>query len=87
MQTATAFTKETVRLDGETFTSCEFKACRLIYAGGEAPRFEDCSFDDCDWRFEGGAADTLELMKVMWNSGAKARVQALIKDITGGGGR
>lgn len=87
MQTATAFTRETVQLDGEVFTSCEFKKCRLVYAGGEAPVFEDCSFDDCDWRFEGGAAHTLALMKVMWGAGAKANVQALIKDITGGGGK
>jgi hypothetical protein len=85
--TATAFTRETVQLDGETFTSCEFKACRLVFSGGDAPVFEDCSFDDCDWRFEGGAAATLALMKTMWGAGAKARVQALIKDITGGGGR
>ena len=36
-QRATSFTHETVNLDGMTFEDCEFRKCRLIYSGGEAP--------------------------------------------------
>lgn len=87
MPTATVFTHETVPLDGEEFSDCEFRQCRLAYAGGEPPSFSACRFEQCDWKFEGPAARTLEHLKVAWGAGAKAPVQALIKEITGGGGR
>jgi hypothetical protein len=87
MQTATIFNHETVALDGEGFSDCEFRACRMVYRGGEVPRFERCRFDDCDWRFEDAAAQTLAYLKLVWGVGGKAPVQAVIKEITGGGGR
>ncbi|WP_091736462.1 hypothetical protein [Phenylobacterium immobile] len=79
---STAYSHQTVALDGQTFVDCEFNACRLVYAGGEPPRFDGCRFDDCDWRLEGAASDTLAYLKVMWAAGAKTRVQAIIKDVT-----
>lgn len=87
MQTAIIFNHETVTLDGEHFSDCEFQGCRLIYRGGEAPSFQNCRFHDCDWRFEDAAARTLAHMKQVWGVGGKAPVQALIKEITGGGGK
>jgi hypothetical protein len=78
-----SFTHETVSLDGERFDSCEFRDCRLVYAGGEAPVFRDCKFENCDWRFEGSAGRTLEHLKAIWGAGAKSQVQGLIKEITG----
>ena len=87
MQTAVIFNHETVVLDGEHFADCEFRDCRLVYAGGEAPKFEHCKFIDCDWRFEGAAQQTLAYLKAMWGAGAKPKVQELIKEITGAGGR
>ena len=59
MPSSTAFTRETVQLDGEYFDDCEFKKCRMVYAGGEAPAFVGCRFEDCDWKFEDAAARTL----------------------------
>jgi hypothetical protein len=85
MQTATIFNHETVALDGEAFSDCEFRSCRMVYSGGEAPRFEGCRFDDCDWRFDDAAQRTLGFMKLVWSVGGKARVQGLIKEITGTG--
>ena len=73
MQTATIFNHETVTLDGESFEDCEFRECRLVYSGGEPPHFRDCR--------------TLAHLKLVWASGGKAPVQALIKEITGSGGR
>jgi hypothetical protein len=81
------YNHETVLLDGATFDGCEFRACRLIYAGETPPSFTDCRFADCEWKFEGAAAHTLAHLKVVWGAGGKAQVQALIKDITGGGGK
>ena len=86
-RSGTVFNHETVQLDGESFADCEFRACRLVYAGGEPPRFDDCKFDGCEWKFEDAAARTLAHLKVAWAAGAKAPVQAMIKEITGAGGR
>ena len=83
MPSSTAFTRETVQLDGEYFDDCEFKKCRMVYAGGEAPAFVGCRFEDCDWKFEDAANRTLSLLKVIWGVGGKAPVQAMIKEITG----
>ena len=82
MPSGETFNHQTVALDGETFTDCAFAGCRLVYAGGEPPQLEGCRFDDCDWRFEDAAANTLSYLKLMWGVGAKASVQAMIKEIT-----
>jgi len=87
MQTAITFTHETLNMDGESYSDCEFRDCRLIFAGGVPPEFNQCRFNNCDWRLEGAAANTLESLKVIWGVGGKAVVQLLIKEITGGGGR
>ena len=87
VQTATIYNHETLTLDGESFADCEFRDCRLVYGGGEPPSFRGCRFDNCEWKFEGAAARTLAHLKGVWGVGGKATVQALIKDITGGGGR
>jgi len=83
MQTATIYNHETVTLDGESFEDCEFRECRLVYSGGEPPHFRDCRFDDCEWKFDAAAARTLAHLKLVWASGGKAPVQAMIKEITG----
>lgn len=83
MQSGVAYNHETVALDGESFSDCEFRDCRLIYSGGEAPSFSRCKFAGCDWKFEDGAAQTLAYLKTVWGLGEKALVQGLIKEITG----
>ena len=87
MQTATIFNHETVVLDGQDFSDCEFRECRMVYNGGPPPDFRDCRFEKCDWKFEDAAANTLAYLKLVWSVGGKAPVQAVIKEITGGGGR
>ena len=87
MQTATIFNHETVNLDGEEFYDCEFRECRMVYAGGSVPVFDSCRFDDCEWKFDDAAGRTLAAMKLVWAVGGKAPVQAMIKEITGSGGR
>lgn len=82
MQADLSFNHQTVALDGETFLDCAFSGCRLVYAGGELPQFERCRFDDCEWKFEEGAARALSYLKLMWGVGAKPSVQAMIKEIT-----
>jgi len=87
MPSDTIYNHETVALDGETFSSCEFRDCRLVYSGGELPVFENCRFDGVDWRQDDAASRTLGYLKMVWGVGGKAPIQALIKEITGGGGK
>jgi len=82
VQAGVRYSHETVRLDGEEFDGCEFSGCRMVYAGGELPTFSGCKFVDCDWKFDEAASRTLSYLKVIWGEGAKAAVQAAIKDIT-----
>ena len=55
MPDGVSYNHETVSLDGETFSRCEFRACRLIYSGGQPARFDNCKFDTCDWKLQGAA--------------------------------
>jgi hypothetical protein len=82
MPSGVIFNHETIALDGESFTDCEFRDCRLVYAGGEPPVFRGCQFHGCDWKQDDAAVRTLAYLKALWSVGEKATVQALIKDIT-----
>ncbi len=82
MKTGVNFNHQTVVLDGESFSDCEFVACRLVYAGGEVPVFSRCRFENCEWKHEGAASRTLSYLKLMWGVGEKPAVQTAIKDIT-----
>jgi hypothetical protein len=82
MTSDTVFNHETVALDGEEFSDCEFRSCRLVYSGGPLPKFSNCRFDEIEWKLDDAAQRTLAYMKLMWGVGAKAPVQALIKDVT-----
>ena len=82
MPSGESYNHQTVALDGEAFSNCDFTACRLVYAGGPVPEFESCRFDNCDWKFEDAASHTLSYLKLMWAVGAKPTVQTLIKEIT-----
>lgn len=82
MQVGISYNHQTVTLDGESFSDCDFAACRLIYSGGPPPEFDGCRFDACEWKFEDAAAYTLSYLRLMWNVGAKAAVQSTIKEIT-----
>ncbi|MDB5439640.1 MAG: hypothetical protein JWM33_2067 [Caulobacteraceae bacterium] len=82
MASGTSYNHQTVALDGESFSGCDFVECRLVYSGGELPEFESCRFDSCEWKFEDAAGRTLSYLKLVWAAGAKTTVQALIKEIT-----
>jgi hypothetical protein len=76
------YSHETVLMEAETFSNCEFRDCRLVYTGGEPAILNNCKFVDCEWKLDDAAARTLAHLKLMWSAGAKGPVQALIKDVT-----
>jgi hypothetical protein len=54
------YSHETVVLEAETFSGCEFRDCRLIYAGGEPAILTNCKFVNCEWKLEEAAARTMD---------------------------
>jgi hypothetical protein len=82
MPSGAIYNHETVALDGESFEKCEFRQCRLVYAGGDLPSFDECRFDACEWKYDEAAARTLAYLKLVWGLGGKASVQAQIKEVT-----
>jgi hypothetical protein len=82
MADGATYNHETIVLDGESFERCEFRNCRLVYAGGDLPTFSECRFEACEWKYDEAAARTLAYLKLVWGLGGKASVQALIKEVT-----
>lgn len=70
--------KDQVEVDGGTFIECDFRWAILLYRGGEHPKFENCTFGDISWQFEGAALRTIQILQLM---GASEQGQELIKDL------
>jgi len=58
------FTSIPMSMDGFNFTSCQFKNSNLYYAGGPVYVGSDCTFENCQRKFQGAAAWTLEAMRM-----------------------
>ncbi len=59
------FDNQPVKLDDTDFQECSFRACSLVYAGGNLPAFFDCTFEACGWHFEDAAGRTVMLIRAM----------------------
>jgi hypothetical protein len=70
--------KDLVEVDDGTFIDCEFRWAVLLYGGGGHPKFENCTFGDISWQFEGPALRTIQILQLM---GASAEGHELIKDL------
>jgi hypothetical protein len=56
------FSSERVEIDGNTYQSCRFEGCRMVYSGGGFPTFNSCSFDNCNWHSTVAEGKGLELL-------------------------
>jgi hypothetical protein len=63
------FEREDVRLDGNVFTGCTFKGCRVIFTGTQMGALSVCRFDNCDFQFHGPAQNTLEFLALLYKEG------------------
>lgn len=77
------FKERTINLDGGSFYSCQFESCRLVYHGLMQPVLDGCSFNDCSWEFGGPASNVLELMKAIYQIGAKDVIENTFNNIRG----
>ena len=78
------FKNRRINLDGGSFYSCQFSGCTLVYSAFMPVAFEKCTFvNDCNWQFQGPAANMLEFMSVLYGSGAKELIDLTFDKIRG----
>lgn len=69
------FENDIVELDWNTYDHCDFWHCVLVYRGGTPPRFAQCTFLQCSFRFEDAAGNTLSFLTSLYHGGFKADVE------------
>lgn len=57
--------QEQVEADDCLFVDCSFRAVAFLYAGGEPPRFENCTFGELSWQFTGAALRTIQFLQFL----------------------
>jgi len=79
----TSFTDQRIELDGKLFVRCTFVRCILVYAGGDGGGISGCTINNCVWKFERAAANTIGFMAAMYHSGEGGRdlIEGTIKNI------
>ena len=78
------FTNQRVELDGHEFVSCVFNSCELVYAGGQPPVLDGCSFDRPRFMFTLAARNTLAFMRGMYAEGFQTIIDRTIDAIREG---
>ena len=69
------FVGKAIVLDGNTFTGCTFKRCRVIFKGEKATKMVACTFHPkSTLTFKSHAAKTIVFLSDMYHSGAKNRL-------------
>lgn len=61
------FRDETVRVDGNTYTVCEFYNCKLEFGGVVLPIFRGCRLDNADWVFVDAAANMVSFLSYFFH--------------------
>ena len=79
------FDSETVELDGNTFTDCQFQGCEIIYRGGEPPFIRDVNFNDCEFVPKDAALDTIQFLGLMYSTGLKKPIEETLEFIRNSG--
>ncbi len=76
--------KGRVKLDGKTFTDCEFVDAQLVYDGGVAPNFINCRFNNSNFMFDKEAGNTVNFLRAMAHPGSNMRqvVLGLMPELT-----
>jgi len=81
------FTKEDIHLDFNEFNNCKFIECNIIYHGYGHVGMEDCSFEKIRMSFSNAAANTINFMSAIYNTGPgenKKFIDDVIKNIITG---
>ncbi len=69
-----AFTGQTftqgqrVPLDDGVFINCTFQGAVLAYAGSGLVRFDNCTFENITWTFEGPSVNVINFLQYMYHA-------------------
>lgn len=79
------FNKQTVVLDGNEFDQCTFESCVLEYQGLRQVAMTTNTMNNCQWSFKGPAANAVQFMGALYQSGASGAqlVEATFNGIRG----
>jgi hypothetical protein len=72
------FENADVGIDGNSFTQCVFKNCRLIYSGGDQANISNCDVVDSPIVFTGAALNTLHFLHGMNSGGFRGQIHSTI---------
>ena len=72
-----------INIDGESFYSCQFDGCTLVFSGLMPVTFDGCNFNSCSWEFSGPASNTLAFMKTFYAGGGKDLIENTLQGIRG----
>lgn len=77
------FSDQRIELDGRLFVRCTFVRCILVYSGGDGGGISGCTINNCVWKLEGAAANTVGFMAAMYHSGESGKdlIEGTIKNI------
>jgi len=56
--------QQTFKLEECWFVNCVLRECVIFYSGG-AYELENATFENCQWKFQGPAAATVQLMTMI----------------------
>ncbi|MGI8743647.1 MAG: hypothetical protein ACR2NN_13955 [Bryobacteraceae bacterium] len=63
------FEDRVVQLDGNAFVKCLFRRCVMKFSGVAPVQLTHCTFDACEFAFDGPAALTVGFMSALYNVG------------------
>jgi hypothetical protein len=62
-----------VNFDGHEYRSVKFFNCEIVFGARSVTHASGIEFNNCTWRFEGPAADTVAFMRALYSSGVNGR--------------
>ena len=76
------FQHQTVELDGNNFSACNFDDCEFIYSGGTLRMdSENLIATNCKIRFKDHAARTVQILWVLHHSGFSDAVERVFQSV------
>lgn len=79
------FDGEDLQLDGNRFTGCTFRRCRLEFRGTTGVNIVACTFGENNtWALNGAAGTTCNYLSMMYRAGGQAIVEGIFTAIREG---
>ncbi len=82
--TGKTFKNETIEIDFNGFSNCQFDGCTFVYHGYGEIGFDGCTFTNVSWTFAGAAANTLKFMQGLYHGageGGKNLIESTFTNI------